>query len=232
MATKKTAEKPKVATHVLDVNAAQLHRVLYNASLFAGKDDTLPMLTGVHVESDSERLLAVATDRYTLGVSWVPLDSTNTTGTAHDGDGCAFNLSPSDLSTLIKVSKTPARDTASRLCSITQNYDGTVEFKFWTGETITVKHHDHEFVKWRHLFPDTEAEVARTAFGLNQAYLAKFGKVISDTHGQQLAIFSFDAEHDAAQKKPYVVRLGDRFVGLIMPVRLNEACRWRKPEWL
>lgn len=226
-----TTTDTKVSTHVLDVNAAQLHRILSDAALFTGKDAKHPFTTGVHIETDSRRMIAVATERHVLGCSWVDLDGTTTGGVAMDNDGCAFNLSPSDLAILIKVSKTPNRG-AARIVSLIQNYDGTIEFKFWSGETITVKHFDHQFPQWRRLIPDTGKEVPRTAFGFTQDLIAKFSKVDATTKNHQIAIFSFDEAHDSSQKKPYVVRIGDNFIGLIMPARLNEACDWRKPEWL
>ncbi len=46
-------------------------------SIAAGRDDTLPVLTGVRVELDGERLTLAATDRYRLAVrelSWRPED--------------------------------------------------------------------------------------------------------------------------------------------------------------
>ena len=32
--------------------------------------------------------------------------------------------------------------------------------------------------------------------------------------------------------KPSVVRIGDDFIGLIMPVRVPEGTDWTRPEWL
>ena len=43
----------------------------------AGRDDTLPMLTGVHIEIDGPRMTLVATDRYRMSVrelDWQPVD--------------------------------------------------------------------------------------------------------------------------------------------------------------
>ena len=41
-------------------------------AIAAGRDDTLPVLTGVRVEIDGERLTLAATDRYRLAVRELP----------------------------------------------------------------------------------------------------------------------------------------------------------------
>src|SRR3954469_7690819 len=49
----------------------------------AGKDDTLPMLTGVRVEIDGEKLTLVATDRFRLAMrefTWTPGDTMANSG--------------------------------------------------------------------------------------------------------------------------------------------------------
>ncbi|HEY9474202.1 MAG TPA: DNA polymerase III subunit beta, partial [Mycobacteriales bacterium] len=60
-----------VGTIPSDLFAAAVHQV----ALAAGRDDTLPMLTGVRMEIEDERLTLAATDRYRLAVrelTWKP----------------------------------------------------------------------------------------------------------------------------------------------------------------
>lgn len=60
-----------VDSHVLAQAVAQV-------SVAASKDDTLPLLTGVRVEIDGERMTLLATDRYRLAMrelSWEPSDT-------------------------------------------------------------------------------------------------------------------------------------------------------------
>jgi DNA polymerase-3 subunit beta len=59
------------------VVAADFARAVASVAIAAGRDDTLPMLTGVRLEIDGERLTFAATDRYRLAVrelAWTPAD--------------------------------------------------------------------------------------------------------------------------------------------------------------
>lgn len=61
------------------IPAAEFARAVASVAIAAGKDDTLPMLTGVRLEIDGDRLTFAATDRYRLAVrelSWSPADPT------------------------------------------------------------------------------------------------------------------------------------------------------------
>ena len=53
-------------------------RAVAQVAVAAGKDDTLPMLTGVRMEIDGERVTLAATDRYRLAVReliWTPANA-------------------------------------------------------------------------------------------------------------------------------------------------------------
>jgi len=59
------------------VGAAEFARAVASVAVAAGRDDTLPMLTGVRLEIDGDRLTFAATDRYRLAVrelAWAPAD--------------------------------------------------------------------------------------------------------------------------------------------------------------
>lgn len=59
------------------VDSAQFATAVGQVALAAGKDDTLPMLTGVRLEIDGDKLTLAATDRYRLAVrelGWKPED--------------------------------------------------------------------------------------------------------------------------------------------------------------
>lgn len=59
------------------VGSAEFARAVASVAIAAGRDDTLPMLTGVRLEIDGDRLTFAATDRYRLAVrelSWTPAD--------------------------------------------------------------------------------------------------------------------------------------------------------------
>src|SRR5918994_634388 len=77
--TKALPAKPQVAGIVPgDVLAQAVQQV----AVAAGRDDTLPMLTGIRLEIDGPRLTLAATDRFRLAVrelEWAPSDPTLST---------------------------------------------------------------------------------------------------------------------------------------------------------
>lgn len=66
---------PTVAEAAGTIDATTFARAISQVSIAAGKDDTLPLLTGVKVEIESENVTLLATDRYRLAMrqfSWTP----------------------------------------------------------------------------------------------------------------------------------------------------------------
>jgi DNA polymerase-3 subunit beta len=117
----------------------------------AGRDDTLPVLTGVRVEIDGDRLTLAATDRYRLAVrelTWQP-----------GADGLS--------ATALVPAKTLA-DTAKSLASGAEitialatggSGEGMVGFE-GAGRRTTTRLLEGEFPKYRSLFPAQHAAVA------------------------------------------------------------------------
>jgi DNA polymerase-3 subunit beta len=71
---------PKMPTTAGTVNGAEFATAVAQVAVAAGRDDTLPMLTGVRLEIDGDKLTLAATDRYRLAVrelSWSPGDPTS-----------------------------------------------------------------------------------------------------------------------------------------------------------
>ncbi|HEV7206995.1 MAG TPA: DNA polymerase III subunit beta [Jatrophihabitans sp.] len=70
---------PSMPTTAGTVDGAEFAAAVGQVAIAAGRDDTLPMLTGVRLEIDGDRLTLAATDRYRLAVrelSWKPDDAT------------------------------------------------------------------------------------------------------------------------------------------------------------
>ena len=68
---------PVMPTTAGTINGAEFAAAVAQVAVAAGRDDTLPMLTGVRLEIDGETLTLAATDRYRLAVrelSWSPGD--------------------------------------------------------------------------------------------------------------------------------------------------------------
>jgi DNA polymerase-3 subunit beta len=66
---------PDMPTTAGTVSSSVFARAVSQVAVAAGKDDTLPMLTGVRMEINGERVTLAATDRYRLAVrelSWNP----------------------------------------------------------------------------------------------------------------------------------------------------------------
>jgi DNA polymerase-3 subunit beta len=121
------------------VSAAAFADAVSQAAVAAGKDDTLPMLTGIRVEIDGERITLAATDRFRLAVrelSWAP--------------------SLSDTSTAVLVPAKTLADTARSMAA-----EGEVTIALGDGliglaaggRRTTVRLLDVEFVKYRSLLP-------------------------------------------------------------------------------
>ena len=70
---------PTMPTTAGTVVGADFATAVAQVALAAGRDDTLPMLTGVRLEIDGDKLTLAATDRYRLAVrelTWSPNDPT------------------------------------------------------------------------------------------------------------------------------------------------------------
>jgi DNA polymerase-3 subunit beta len=71
---------PEMPTTAGTVSSSVFARAVAQVAIAAGKDDTLPMLTGVRMEIDGDRVTLAATDRYRLAVrelNWTPSSATS-----------------------------------------------------------------------------------------------------------------------------------------------------------
>jgi hypothetical protein len=216
------------------VKAAELHRWLSDVQPFRGYDDTLPMLTGTHVEWDGKRFLAATTDRFTLGISRLDVPETGVSNGLGEAD---FMLEAKDVASILRIAKTAKRDSDWRHVTISRVGEipagctvptFTYRFTFFSGETLTVKPFDVEFPKFKQLIPSGEP-VARALSAFTVDYLAKFAKVTTD-RVRRIQLYSFD-DNEFGGAKPTVALIGDNFIGLIMPVRCEDA-KWVKPGWI
>lgn len=73
---------PAMPQHAGSVAGAELAEAVAQVAVAAGRDDTLPMLTGIRLEIEGSRLTLAATDRFRLAVrelEWAPEDSAQST---------------------------------------------------------------------------------------------------------------------------------------------------------
>lgn len=128
-----------------DVFAAAVAQV----AIAAGRDDTLPTLTGVRMEIDGSTIVLAATDRYRLAVrefTWTPTSSSIS----------ATALVPAK--TLSDAAKSLAGgDTVS--IALTPDAEGLIGFE-GEGRRTTTRLLDGEFPKYRSLLPNESSTLA------------------------------------------------------------------------
>jgi hypothetical protein len=208
----------------LTLKSHALHTVMSEALVFSSTDATIPALNGIRLEfvqqGETVDVIAVATDRFTLGVSRADAG----------GDVLpAFNLTLSDVKNVARIAKTVARMQSYRTVDVeTDDHTQNVVFVFSSGESVTVRKSDHEFPRWRQLFPADDAGMSDDVSGIGYTpeYLAKFGKVAAGKHNP-MRFFP-------RAMKPGVVMIGDDFMGIIMPARIpgdTNRGTYFKPVW-
>jgi DNA polymerase-3 subunit beta len=123
------------------VDSAVFAEAVAQTAVAAGRDDTLPMLTGIRVEIEGETLTLAATDRFRLAVrelSWQP--------------------DRPDISTAVLVPARTLADAAKTLGGASQVTialgDGLLGLEAG-GRRTTVRLLDVEFVKYRSLLPSS-----------------------------------------------------------------------------
>lgn len=130
-----------------DAFAAAVQQV----SIAAGRDDTLPVLTGVRVEMEGETVTLAATDRYRLAVRELPW-SPEQSGLS------ALALVPAR--TLADTAKSLATDAKVTVALATGGTgEGLIGFE-GGGRRTTTRLLDGEFPKYRSLLPSESAAVA------------------------------------------------------------------------
>lgn len=122
------------------VDASAFAEAVVQTAVAAGRDDTLPMLTGVRIEIEGEKLTLAATDRFRLAVrelSWTP--------------------DAPDMSTAVLVPARTLADAAKSLGGSSEVIvglgDGLLGLQAG-GRRTTVRLLDVEFVKYRSLLPN------------------------------------------------------------------------------
>src|SRR5690606_2920175 len=130
-----------------DVFAAAVAQV----AVAAGRDDTLPMLTGVRVEIEGDRLTLASTDRYRLAVreiGWKP----------QDPELSAVALVPAKTLADTAKSLTSGAEVSVAL-STGEGAEGMIGFE-GGGRRTTTRLLDGEFPKYRALLPDSFNSIA------------------------------------------------------------------------
>ena len=198
--------------------AADLHRILTDVRPFASTDKLLPQLMQVRIETAGGNMVAVTTDRFTLGASRAD----------YCGEELAANISLSNIDNLIRIAKTSKKDAGWRSVEVRIHggHPNSIEFIFSTGETLTVQAEQTDFPRWQQLLPADNihaGDQTDAAMAYNGARLAKFAKVAGS---DEMRLVS------RGRAKPALVCIGTDFVGVIMPVRAEGEVGFNRAAWI
>lgn len=182
----------------------------------------MPILESVRIESDGTSLVAVATDRLTLGASRVDCS----------GEPFAVTVSAKDARDLARMARTGNSAQAWREVTVSASHQGA-EFRFSSGESMAVRGRE-EFPRWRPLIPrdDKAMGAVGVGVGFDPVLLAKFGKVRAEEPLGRRMVLLPTMPHPG-RPGPTVVQIGPDFIGLIMPVRIGGTeIIYDPPAWL
>ena len=132
-----------------EINAALFAEAVAQVAIAAGKDDTLPTLTGIRMEIEGQSITLAATDRYRLAVrnfTWTPTSSSISTSA----------LIPAR--TLADTAKALANGQGVTL-ALAAAGEGLIGFE-GSGRRTTTRLLDGEFPKYRTLLPSESTGVA------------------------------------------------------------------------
>jgi DNA polymerase III sliding clamp (beta) subunit (PCNA family) len=201
------ATKP-ATTITVDLN--QLRTLLMTVLPFTGGDIGLPVLASVKLEVRGDRLLAIATDRYTLGVSKINVE---------DADGFEALVKAKDVRHILNTFKNRKAIQSKVALTVSEGSItvSLVDGLFADAEDLTARYGlmDGTFPKVLEIFRQWKPADSGV-IGCNPAYLARFQHVTS-MRGEPVRMSV------GSGTSPVIVQAGDYFLGAIMPVRFDKA---------
>ena len=147
-------ELPAMPEHVGSVPTDLFSEAVGQVAVAAGKDDTLPMLTGIRMEINADKLTMVATDRFRLAmreITWEP------------GTTIAATAVLVPAKTLADSAKTLGAGASKVEISLASG-DGLLGLS-GTARRNTTRLLDAEFPKYRQLLPSESAVTANVEVG-------------------------------------------------------------------
>ena len=195
--------------------------MLIGALVAVGKDDTLPVLTGIKFEWSNNEITVITTDRYRMVVGVTRKESYAVTV----GEG-GFLLPRTVAAELVKVlpKKIAWNNSEHDMITVTLVGRDTVTIEYGDpGERIVrpVRTIDGEFPKWRSLVPTDEmlSQGSVTFASYNPTYLADVAKI---PHWKDAPIrFRFTTNLKPAMLDYVEAHNGVKWDYLLMPVRIT-----------
>lgn len=197
----------------------------------AATDPELPAVRRIRL-TVNDGLMVWCTDRYTAAVAHIPADDLiDYDGSIWDGD-----LLPEDARLLVSMF-TPGKDEQITLeLTVTRDQITAADVSgLFEGRVVTVPH------------PGGGESMPQIPALVRESLTTTRGKTAPDSHwvfgGDHWRKFTTSAavlkhplvvEPGATERSPFVVRLGKQFIGLVMPMVLedNEAQRDIRHEWI
>lgn len=181
----------------------------------ADVDSYAPVLSCVRIEITAGRLTAVATNRFTVGISWADFADWNEDGAV--GGAVAACLYATDLRRVFAFLR-PYRKEKAKWTLDATGLSVTVA----GGTSLTVRTVDVEFVKWRPLLQDMSGVNAGGSIPFVQVnpkligHLLASAKVLGEEAGRMRWHFGPEPI------RPIFVTIGERFIGVLMPQKPEE----------
>lgn len=197
---------PAITTTKVEAKAAELHAALTAVVPFAGTDQTIPMLNALRLEGDATtgKLTVVATDRYVLGTYVIP----------YEGPSFTVNVALRDVKAALTLIKASINKFVPTLPAYIEVNEDWVSFHTWDGN-LKFRKADDDYPKWRGLIPTPQTGTLGLPggeIGFNPIYMARFKGIGDKAEPMRMTMFG--------PLKPAVVKVGESFVGIIMPMRI------------
>jgi hypothetical protein len=193
----------------------EVERVVAAVLPHTAADSYYPTITCVRVEIVNEQFIAVATDRYTMGVAWAKLTDWEEDAPTHQ-DATA-SIFADDFRRLFAFLRPRKRDTA--IWTLTEKGLTAAIGE----ESLTVRTAEVDYVKWRPILQriasDTSDSIGVPVMRFTPAKIDSFlrsAKALGEGNGRiwwHYGPKSTDAP---------LIRIGDNFVGLLMPQRIDD----------
>lgn len=214
-ATKRPAASQTAAEQSITVKAADLVRAIADALPFASTDATVPIIHSVWLEASDGSFSATATNRHALG---------------HSRAECVGSLDEpviigaADARLITRLFKPSKRHDSGPDVTITTTEAGTARFTYTSANSlgllpelgIGVRLIPGEIPNYARLLKDSltkDRSDLTGPVGLNPDFLASFARV-QRGHGEYMRLYL------TSETNAVVVQIGDRFVGMLMPIRL------------
>lgn len=190
----------------------QVERVVAAVLPHASNDRYVPVINCVQLELTGHRFLAVATDRYSLGICRADLSDWHED--AEKVQKTVARLRPDDLKRLFAFLRPRRTDPATWTLS-----SGSLHVSIDEGDSITVRTVESgDFPAWRSIIEHHTSKAAEP--GAPQGFTAR---IVEHFNATAKALGDDQmAWHFAGPLQPALIRVGPDFLGMIMPRRITD----------